>query len=168
MCVGFWKTVWSQWEVMGIKVERLSFIVFIPMTSKQKISFSVSDQTIIYTISIFFQEKCTCCIVFFSPLPASAAHVEHGCTCCQCILSTCRKRAPPSWPPPKKNKNKKHTQALKVFNQSYVFIWNAQVFRLVWRIFIAVLALNSNLSVLLSDMLAVAALWCFMAALTHR
>lgn len=70
--------------------------------------------------------------------------------------------------PPTEEKKKKHTH--ESLDQFHVFIWNAQVFWLVLRLFIAVLALSSNLSVLLSDMLqwqCSDALWQFFLTDNH-
>lgn len=120
---------------------------------KTKISFSASDQTL-FTISIL-EEKCTCCIGFFFSSAASAAHVEHGCTCCQCIISTYRK----------------HVCYLP---QKTPMLWKSWLISCFYLKCLSILTSlknfychvgpNSNLSVLLSDMLQwqwAEALWQF-------
>lgn len=103
----------------------------------------------VYFCFFFFPSSiCCACETWLHVLPMYFKHIQKTCT----LLK-------------KKTKQKTHPRS-ESLDQFHVFIWNAQVFWLVWRIFIAVLALNSNLSVLLSDMLqwqCSDALWQFLS-----
>lgn len=150
-CVGGWINALISVRSHGNQGQELSFIDFIPMTSKQKSPFL----RVIKRCSPYPYLRKNAHVASFFSSAASAAHVEHGCTCCQCIISTYRK----------------HVCYLP---QKTPMLWKSWLISCFYLKCLSILTSlknfychvgpNSNLSVLLSDMLQwqwAEALWQF-------